>query len=66
MNLIILNEEQRAQVDTDSIKGVPNVSPEGTFRYNMDKLSHIENILGDVSESIMDRGEIVEFESTEI
>lgn len=59
MNHIILTEEERAQVDTDSIKGVENYSPSGTFRYNMDKIEHIESILGDVSDKIKDSSEIV-------
>ena len=59
MNLIILNAEQKAQVDTDVIVGIENFSPAGTFRYNMDKLLHIENILGDVSEYIVDLDTIV-------
>jgi hypothetical protein len=59
MNLIILNAEQKAQVDTDVIVGIENFSPANTFRYNMDKLLHIENILGDVSEYIVDLDTIV-------
>ena len=60
MDLIILNEEQKNQVDTNVIVGVPNYEPEGTFRYNLDKRNHIESILGDVSHLIVDRSLIVE------
>lgn len=59
MEHIVLNAEQKAQVDTDSIKGIANYSPEGTFRYNLDKREHIEDILGDVSEMIMGPDDIV-------
>ena len=59
MQIINLNAEQKAQVDTDVIVGIENFSPAGTFRYNMDKLLHIENILGDVSEYIVDLDTIV-------
>jgi len=59
MQIINLNAEQKAQVDTDVIVGIENFSPAGTFRYNMDKLLHIENILGDVSEYIVDLDAIV-------
>ena len=59
MNLIILNAEQKAQVDTDVIVGIENHSPAGTFRYNLDKRQHIEGILGDVSEYIVDLDDIV-------
>jgi len=52
MEHIVLNAEQKAQVDTDSIKGIENYSPANTFRYNLDKREHIEDILGDVSEFI--------------
>ena len=60
MDLIILNEEQKNQVDTDVIVGVPNYEPEGTFRYNLDKRNHIEGILGDVSHLIVSKDLIVE------
>lgn len=60
MDLIILNAEQKAQVDTDVIVGIPNHQPSNTYRYNLDKREHIEAILGDVSEYIKSRDEIVE------
>lgn len=60
MDLIILNEEQKNQVDTNVIVGIANYEPEGTFRYNLDKRQHIESILGDVSHLIVDRNLIVE------
>lgn len=60
MNLINLPHPLNEQVDTSTIKGIPNFSPENTFRYNMDKQSHIESILGDISQYIVDRSEIVE------
>ena len=54
MDLIILNEEQKNQVDTNVIVGIANYEPEGTFRYNLDKRQHIESILGDVSHLIVE------------
>jgi hypothetical protein len=60
MDLIILNAEQKAQVDTDVIVGIANHSPANTYRYNLDKRQHIESILGDVSEYIKSKDEIVE------
>jgi len=59
MEHIVLNAEQKAQVDTDVIVGVENFSPANTFRYNLDKRAHIEDILGDVSEMIMGPDDIV-------
>ena len=59
MQIINLNAEQKAQVDTDVIVGIENYSPAGTFRYNVDKRQHIEGILGDVSEYIVDLDDIV-------
>lgn len=61
MDLIILNEEQKNQVDTDVIVGIANHSPEGTFRYNLDKTEHIKTVLGldDLSEYIMDSSDVV-------
>ncbi len=59
MQIINLNAEQKAQVDTDVIVGIENYSPAGTYRYNVDKRNHIENILGDVSEYIVDLDTIV-------
>jgi len=60
MDLIILNEEQKNQVDTNVIVGIANYEPEGTFRYNLDKRQHIESILGDVSNLIINKDLIVE------
>jgi hypothetical protein len=60
MKLINLPYPLNEQVDTSSIKGIANHLPENTFRYNMDKKEHIESILGDVSQYIVDRSEIVE------
>ena len=60
MDLIILNAEQKAQVDTNVIVGIANYEPEGTFRYNLDKRQHIESILGDVSHLIVSKDSIVE------
>lgn len=60
MDLIILNAEQKAQVDTATIVGIPNYEPQDTFRYNLDKREHIESILGDVSHLIVDRNLILE------
>lgn len=60
MDLIILNAEQKAQVDTDVIVGIANYEPQDTFRYNLDKRNHIESILGDVSQFIVDRNLILE------
>jgi hypothetical protein len=59
MKLINLPYPLNEQVDTDVIVGIENFSPAGTFRYNMDKLLHIESILGDVSEYIVDLDTIV-------
>jgi len=59
MELIVLNKKQKAQVDTDVIVGIENYSPADTFRYNLDKREHIESILGDVSEYIVDLDTIV-------
>jgi len=59
MQIINLNAEQKAQVDTDVIVGIENYSPANTFRYNVDKRQHIEGILGDVSEYIVDLDDIV-------
>lgn len=61
MNLIVLPYPLNEQVDTETIKGVANFQPENTFRYNMDKQSHIESILGDISQYMVDRSEITEF-----
>jgi hypothetical protein len=60
MKLINLPYPLNEQVDTPSIKGISNHSPENTFRYNLDKKEYIESILGDVSRYIVDRSEIVE------
>jgi hypothetical protein len=59
MQIINLNAEQKAQVDTDVIVGIENFSPANTFRYNLDKREHIESILGDVSEYIVDLDTVV-------
>ena len=58
MKLIILNKSQKDLVDIGSIVGIENHSPTGTFRYNLDKREHIESILGDVSDKIVDSSEI--------
>lgn len=58
--LIVLPIELKAQIDTDTIKGVDNYLPIGTVRYNIDKQPHIESILGDISEYIVDRSTITE------
>lgn len=65
MNLINLSYPLNEQVDTSTIKGIPNFSPENTFRYNMDKREHIETIIGDVSPYIMDSSEIVMWEEVQ-
>lgn len=62
MDIINLPSPLNTQVDTDTIKGIANFSPENTFRYNMDKQTHIESILGDISQYIVDRSEIVEID----
>ena len=60
MNLIVLPKELATQIDTDTIKGIDNVSPENTVRYNVDKTEHIKSVLGldDLSEYLLDESEI--------
>lgn len=62
MNLIVLPYPLNEQVDVGSIKGVQNHVPENTFRYNMDKREHIESVLGDVGDYIVDVSEIVMYD----
>ena len=64
MDLIILNAEQKAQVDTETICGIENFQPVGTYRYNMDKYTHIKLELDltdeQMSELVFNRDLIVE------
>lgn len=64
MDLIILNAEQKAQVDTKTICGIENFQPVGTYRYNMDKYTHIKLELDltdeQMSELVFNRDLIVE------
>jgi hypothetical protein len=60
MKIIVLPKELQNQVNTDSIKGIPNYLPSDTVRYNIDKKIHIESILGEISKYIVDRSTITE------
>jgi hypothetical protein len=60
MKLINLPFPLNESVDTSTVRGIANYSPANTFRYNLDKKAHIEAILGDISEYIVERSEIVE------
>jgi glutamine phosphoribosylpyrophosphate amidotransferase len=64
MKLIVLPKELAPQIDTDTIMGIDNVSPENTVRYNIDKSEHIKSVLGvdDLSEYLLDESEIEIFE----
>ena len=59
MDLINLPSPLNKQVDTDVIVGIENYLPTDTFRYNMDKLEHIESIIGDVSQYVVSLDDIV-------
>jgi hypothetical protein len=59
MNIINLPSPLNLQVNTDVIFGIKNYLPTDTFRYNMDKLEHIESIIGDVSQYIVSLEDIV-------
>ena len=61
MKLLVFPSSYASQIDTDTIKGVPNYTPENTVRYNLDKTKHIKTVLGldDLSEYTMDSGEVV-------
>lgn len=59
MKIINLPYPLNESVDTSTIRGIANYLPKNTFRYNLDKKEHIESILGDVSEYIVNLDDIV-------
>ncbi len=58
--ILVLPKELATQIDTDTIKGISNVSPVDTVRYNLDKDVHIKAalVVDDLSQYIMDMSEI--------
>lgn len=58
--LIVMPTELGEQCNTEKIKGIPNVSPVNTVRFNVDKEDHIKSVLGveDISEYFMDISEV--------
>ena len=66
--ILVLPKELATQIDTDTIKGIDNVSPENTVRYNIDKSEHIKSVLGvdNLSEYLMDVSEITMWNDEQI
>ena len=58
--ILVLPKELATQIETDTIKGISNVSPVDTVRYNLDKDAHIKAalVVDDLSQYIMDMSEI--------
>jgi hypothetical protein len=58
--LLVLPVNLAVQIDTDKIKGISNVFPVDTVRYNLDKDAHIKAalVVDDLSQYIMDMSEI--------